>query len=242
MKILMINGTMRKGSTYQVGKLAIEEIMQEGDQLTELFLPKDMPEFCRGCAACIRESETRCLDYLMYMKRFTRMIDEADLLIFTSPVYVMHVSGAMKALLDHYGYRCMIHRPEASMFGKQAICIVTAAGGGIRSALKDIKDSLLYWGVARIYTLGVKVGTSGFEHMEQAAKDQVTENIRKLALKIHREPAAVKPGLKTKILFYIMRKVVRVGNNPADQKYWEEKGWLAKERPWKNKTGQQVEE
>ncbi|MFR3391455.1 MAG: NAD(P)H-dependent oxidoreductase [[Clostridium] scindens] len=96
MKILMINGTMRKGSTYQVGKLAIEEIMQEGDQLTELFLPKDMPEFCRGCAACIRESETRCLDYLMYMKRFTRMIDEADLLIFTSPVYVMHVSGAMK--------------------------------------------------------------------------------------------------------------------------------------------------
>ena len=46
MKILMINGTMRKGSTYQVGKLAIEEIMQEGDQLTELFLPKDMPEFC----------------------------------------------------------------------------------------------------------------------------------------------------------------------------------------------------
>lgn len=28
----------------------------------------------------------------------------------------------------------------------------------------------------------------------------------------------------------------------ADQKYWEEKGWLAKERPWKNKTGQQVEE
>ena len=156
MKILMINGTMRKGSTYQVGKLAIEEIMQEGDQLTELFLPKDMPEFCRGCAACIRESETRCLDYLMYMKRFTRMIDEADLLIFTSPVYVMHVSGAMKALLDHYGYRCMIHRPEASMFGKQAICIVTAAGGGIRSALKDIKDSLLYWGVARIYTLGVK--------------------------------------------------------------------------------------
>ena len=221
MKILMINGTMRKGSTYQVGKLAIEEIMQEGDQLTELFLPKDMPEFCRGCAACIRESETRCLDYLMYMKRFTRMIDEADLLIFTSPVYVMHVSGAMKALLDHYGYRCMIHRPEASMFGKQAICIVTAAGGGIRSALKDIKDSLLYWGVARIYTLGVKVGTSGFEHMEQAAKDQ---------------------GLKTKILFYIMRKVVRDGNNPADQKYWEENGWLAKERPWKNKTGQQVEE
>ena len=101
MNILMINGTMRKGSTYQVGKLAIEEIMQEGDQLTELFLPKDMPEFCRGCAACIRESETRCLDYLMYMKRFTRMIDEADLLIFTSPVYVMHVSGAMKALLDH---------------------------------------------------------------------------------------------------------------------------------------------
>lgn len=238
MNILMINGTMRKGSTYQIGKLAIERIMQEGDQLTELFLPKDMPEFCRGCGLCIRESETRCLDYLMYMKRFTRMIDEADLLVFTSPVYVMHVSGAMKALLDHYGYRCMIHRPEASMFRKQAICVATAAGGGLRSALKDIKDSLLYWGVARVHTLGVKVGTSGWENMDQAAKDQVAENIGKLAAKIRREPTAVKPGLKTKILFYIMRKAVRDGGIEADQKYWEEKGWLAKERPWKGQAGQ----
>ena len=29
----------------------------------------------------------------------------------------------MKAFLDHYGYRWMVHRPEAKMFGKQAVVI-----------------------------------------------------------------------------------------------------------------------
>lgn len=36
--------------------------------------------------------------------------------------------GSMKAFLDHYGYRWMVHRPEEKMFRKQAVCISTAAG------------------------------------------------------------------------------------------------------------------
>ena len=43
---------------------------------------------------------------------------EADLIILASPVYVYHVTGAMKALLDHYGYMWMAHRPEEAMFKK----------------------------------------------------------------------------------------------------------------------------
>ena len=43
MKILMINGTLRQGSSYHVGKLVIERIAENEDQIIELFLPKDMP-------------------------------------------------------------------------------------------------------------------------------------------------------------------------------------------------------
>ena len=43
MKILMINGTMRHGSSYHIGKMVIENIVKEEDQVIELFLPKDMP-------------------------------------------------------------------------------------------------------------------------------------------------------------------------------------------------------
>lgn len=71
MKILMINGTLRQGSSYHIGRMVIEKIAEDGDEIIELFLPKDMPEFCRGCAVCITESEKKCPDYLMYMKRVT---------------------------------------------------------------------------------------------------------------------------------------------------------------------------
>ena len=32
-------------------------------------------------------------------------MDEANVIILASPVYVYHATGAMKAFLDHYGYR-----------------------------------------------------------------------------------------------------------------------------------------
>ncbi|MGF0034513.1 flavodoxin family protein [Bariatricus sp. SGI.154] len=237
MNILMINGTMRKGSSYHIGKMLIEKIAKKEDQISELFLPKDMPEFCRGCAVCIKDSEKKCLDYLMYMKRITKMIDEADLLVFTSPVHVMHVTGALKALLDHYGYRFMVHRPEESMFRKQAVCITTAAGGGMKSTLKDIKDSLFFWGIAKIYTYGVAVAATSWEEVEKAKKDKIELEIDKIVLKLKRDTEKVKPGIKTKILFYIMRSMHKKGMNPVDQEYWKEKGWLEKERPWGKKEG-----
>ena len=59
-------------------------------------------------------------------------------------MYVYHVTAAMKTLLDHYGYRWMIHRPEESMFRKQVVCISTAAGGGMKETTKDIADSTFF--------------------------------------------------------------------------------------------------
>ncbi len=235
MNILMINGTMRQGSSYRIGKLMIEKIAAEEDQIIELFLPKDMPEFCRGCAVCITEGEKKCPDYLMYMKRVTRMIDEADFLVFTSPVHVLHVTGAMKALLDHYGYRFMVHRPEASMFRKQAVVVATGAGGGMRSTIKDIKSSLFFWGVARIYTYGIAVGATQWEDVSMAVKAKIVEDVDKMAVKFTRETDKVEPSFWTELLFYILRHMHKKGMNPVDQAYWKEKGWLDKERPWKQK-------
>jgi len=230
MKILMINGTMRKGSTYTIGKMFIEKTASEGDTVKELFLPKDMPEFCRGCAVCIRQDEKKCPDYLIYMRRLTEMIDEADLLVFTTPVLVFHVSGQMKAFLDHYGYRWMVHRPEASMFRKQAVCITTAAGGGMRKALRDLTDSLRYWGVARIYTYGIAVGAG----IDDSNREKIETAVNNLALKIEHDTSKVTPSLRVKVLFHIMRILQKnKGTTEVDRRYWEEKGWLGRERPWR---------
>ena len=65
-----------------------------------------------------------------------------------------HIARAMKSFLDHYGYMWMAHRPEDVMFKKQALCVATAAGAGMKSTIKDMADSLFFWGVAKTYKIG----------------------------------------------------------------------------------------
>ena len=81
------------------------------------------------------ESEKKCPHYGA-ISPITSAMDEADVIILASPVYVYHATGAMKAFLDHYGYRWMVHRPAKSMFRKQGVCISTAAGAGLSSTNK----------------------------------------------------------------------------------------------------------
>ena len=62
MNILMINGTMKKSSTYRIAKMFVERVTLSQDTVNELFLPKDMPEFCRGCGLCITRDAKKCPD------------------------------------------------------------------------------------------------------------------------------------------------------------------------------------
>lgn len=119
------------------------------------------------------------------------------------------------------------------MFRKQAVCITTGAGGGMYSTLKDMKSSLRFWGVARIYTYGIAVGAICWEGVSASVKEKIVEDIDKLSLKLTRETDKVEPSIRTEILFYIMRHMHKKGMNPVDQEYWREKGWLGKDRPWK---------
>lgn len=233
MNILMINGTGRKGSSYKIGKLFLQKIAKEEDTVKELFLPKDMPEFCRGCGVCIREDEKKCPDYLIYMKRITELIDDADFLIFTTPTFCYHTTGQMKALLDHYGYRWMVHRPEASMFRKYALCIGTASTKGQRQAIKDIKDSLKWWGIKRIYTYGIALGTMEWEEVSEEIHQKIAFGIEATMQKIQAGYKEKLPDLSVRLRFALMRKMQKKSGNEADRAYWEEQGWLGRKRPWK---------
>lgn len=233
MNILMINGTMRKSSTYRIAKMFVERVTLSQDTVNELFLPKDMPEFCRGCGLCITQGAKKCPDYFIYLRRVTRLIDEADLLVFATPTYVYHATGQMKALLDHYGYRWMVHRPEGSMFRKQAVCFATAAGGGMKYALKDITDSLKWWGVGKIYTYGVAVRSMSWNEVDKPIKDKIDKKVNELMAKIVHDRDKVMPSLRARILFYLMRYLHRRAfMQQIDTDYWREMGWLGSGRPW----------
>ena len=229
MKITIIHGQSHQGSTCHIARALAEKL---GGEVTEFFLPRDFGEFCVGCTACFMASETKCPHYEK-LAPITKAIDEADVLILASPVYVYHATGAMKALLDHYGWRWMVHRPEGRMFSKQAVCISTAAGAGMKSANKDMAHSTFWWGVAKTYQLGAAVYETSWERVAEKKKQKIDRKLDKLAGKLRAGQGRVKPGIKTRVVFRVMGMAQKRGWNPADAEYWKENGWTGKVRPWK---------
>ena len=142
-------------------------------------------------------------------------------------------TGAMKSFLDHYGYRYMVHRPEEKMFSKQAVCISTAAGGGMRSTIKDMADSTFFWGCARTYKLGVAVMETRWEIVKPKIKRKIEKKTDSIAKKILSREGKVRPNIKTRAFFSIMSIAQRNGFNEADANYWKEKGWTNGKKPWR---------
>lgn len=229
MKVTVIHGQSHQGSTCHIARSLAEKLSGEA---AEFFLPRDFGEFCVGCTACFVDSETKC-PHFEQLAPITQAIDSADVLILASPVYVFHATGAMKALLDHYGWRWMVHRPEEKMFSKQAVCISTAAGGGMKSANRDMAHSTFFWGIAKTYRYGVAVMETSWERVSGKKKRCIDGKLCRLARKIRANRGHIRPSIKTKAVFAVMRQMQKHGWNEADIDYWREKGWTEKKRPWK---------
>ena len=229
MNITIIHGQSHQGSTCHIARLLAEKL---DGVVTEFFLPRDFGEFCVGCAACFVDSETKC-PHFDRLAPITAAINAADVLILASPVYVYHATGAMKALLDHYGWRWMVHRPEGKMFAKQAVCISTAAGAGMKSTNRDMAHSTFFWGIPKTYRYGVAVMETSWERVSGQKKRRIDEQLDRLAQKIKANYGRVKPSIKTKTVFAIMRQMQKRGWNEADMRYWREQGWTGQRRPWK---------
>ena len=229
MKTVIIHGQDHHGSTYHIARELAEKT---GSEITEFFLPRDFGEFCTGCNTCFGKGESHC-PHAARLDPIKRAMDAADLIILASPVYVFHATGAMKAFLDHLGHRWMVHRPEAGMFRKQGVSVCTAAGAGTRSTLKDMDDSLFFWGVAKRYKLGMNLAAVNWEGVRPSKKAAIDRATTRLAAKLVRRNGRVRPGLKTRLFFWIMHFVQRKGFGPLDAEYWKSRGWTASARPWK---------
>ena len=229
MKTVIIHDQNHNGSTCHIAKQLADKI---GGETSEFFLLRDFGDFCCGCTQCFTKHETKCPHYER-LSPITQAIDEADVIILASPVYVYHATGAMKAFLDHYGWRWMVHRPDERMFKKQGVCISTAAGAGTRSTNKDMADSLFFWGVPKIYKYGIGVAAISWDGVPEKKKRRVEKATDSIADKIIKRNGRVKPGIKTKGFFHIMRMIQKNGWNEADMNYWKAKGWTDNNRPWK---------
>lgn len=231
MKVVIIHGQNHQGSSYNIGRMIANKISGEED-ITEFFLPRDLNHFCLGCYACI-DDDTRCPFY-EEKNKIMSAVEAADVLIFTTPTYCMRASAPMKSFIDLTFNYWMVHRPRKCMFTKKAIVVSSAAGSGTKSAIKDITNTLLYWGVPYVLSYGISVQAMNWNAVVDKKKEKIDKDITKLADKLLKK-RQVKAGIKTKTLFMMMRMMQKMGwgSGDAEKAYWEQNGWMGKDRPWK---------
>lgn len=238
MKIVVINGTEKKGVTFKLKEIFLQPFASKAE-IVEFYLPKDCPSFCAGCTTCFVKGEDKCRN-AQHSKPIREAIENADLLVFTTPAYVMHTTGAMKSFLDHMAFRWLPHRPHPAMFSKRAVIISQCLGAGAKSAAKDIKDSLSWWGISKIEIFITNLMSDiSWDKLPHKKQIKITKKITRLSNKFakinYKKPAHT--TFKTKIKFYmcriIQKSIYKKRVESLDCKYWQEQGWLGAKRPWK---------
>ena len=130
------------------------------------------------------KGEHTCKD-AEYIQKISASLLEADLIVMTSPAYVMHITGSMKALLDHFSYLWMPHRPAPEMFTKRAVIITQCLGAGAKSVAKDIKHSLSWWGISKITIFtGKLMRAIIWENLAEKKRSELTKKMNRLSQKL----------------------------------------------------------
>lgn len=230
MKIAVVYGTERKECTYNIAQEVIKNI---GDaELAEIFLPRDLPEYCISCFRCFTEEQGTCT-HSKYTNPIREKLIWADLIILTSPVYSYHVTGQMKVFLDHFANMWIVHRPQKEMFHKQGLVIATASGPVFTKTLNEMKDSLDFWGVAKTYKLGSALFETRWDKVPSKIKKKISKKAIAIARKIKNNNGVPKPCFRVRKWFFIIRIMQKKFKlNPSDVTYWEKQGWTGKVRPW----------
>lgn len=90
---LFINGSNRKKNSYNF----LKDLMDNEDKLISLS-DKDI-KYCIGCNTCINDLPNYCV-LKDDMKELYNSILEVDKIIIMSPIYMNHVTGILKNVID----------------------------------------------------------------------------------------------------------------------------------------------
>lgn len=236
MKITVINGNNRHGSTWHCTDQVLKEMARQTDvQVTEFFLPKDMPHLCAGCFSCFYNGEDTC-PHAKAMEPIKEALLSADVLVLTSPVYAMDVSGQMKVFLDHLSFQWMSHRPDPRMFHKVGLIVSTTAGAGLSHTVKTMHNSMKFWGMKRIIPFRMAVSAMKWDDVSDKKRRMICAKAQKTARRIVKEAnkaSSSNPMLFTRFFFTLMKGMMK-GNdwNLRDRGHWEANGWLSGDTPF----------
>ncbi|PKM73501.1 MAG: hypothetical protein CVU91_04220 [Firmicutes bacterium HGW-Firmicutes-16] len=230
MRITVINGTEQKGCTFHLKECFLSPL-QEGNEITEFYLPGDFPHFCLGCKTCFMQSEDRCPHAEHTMKIWDAIL-EADLLVIAYPVYVSGIPGQLKALLDHFACHHMVHKPDKGMFAKRAVILSQSLRSSNRTGQREVENNLTWLGISDIKSMGFTLKDSYlWDELTQKRIKKIDRTVRKMACN-YRSIAPTKKSIKVHFLFAISKMMIQKSlkntcTPSSDAQYWRSQGWLS---------------
>ncbi len=125
-KILIIKGSCRKGSfTNRLWQEATKDC--ENTEVTVFDTYSENFAFCNGCNYC--EENGKCVH--RDLDEFFKAFENADVVIFSSPVYNGGFSAPVKALIDRFQiyYTAFYKNGKVQPIKKHRKCVLLAAAG-----------------------------------------------------------------------------------------------------------------
>jgi multimeric flavodoxin WrbA len=131
MKVLMINGSPRKGSNCGVALNEMKKIFEAaGIECTEVVIGN---KSIRGCIACNKCSNTGKCAFNDEVNKLAPLFEEADSLVLASPVYYASANATLIAFLDRLFYST--HFDKTMKVGASIVC---ARRGGCSSTFDQL--------------------------------------------------------------------------------------------------------
>ncbi|MBB2183943.1 NAD(P)H-dependent oxidoreductase [Lachnospiraceae bacterium MD1] len=224
MKVAVVHGQAHKGSTYHLTQMLLDELDCNKEDVRE-FNINGIGQ-CVGCYNCILKDESLC-PHRAQMAPIIEAIDQADVIIINTPNYCMGMTGQLKSFFDHMAYRWMSHRPNGNMKNKIGVAISTTAGMGASKATKDIRNQLFWWAVGKTYQIPFAVSAFSWDQIANKKKMKLTRKVKNLGWKINQKVGYVRPGVKLRLFFQMMKKMQKgLVWNIVDHDYWEKQGWI----------------
>lgn len=229
-KILaIISSPLKGGNTSKlVDHIANEIRKTAGADIEKVFLSDMDLKICKGCHVCVMRGEKFCplkdsRDFL-----FQKM-NEADGIIFATPVYCMQVSTLMKVFIDHFAF--LWHRPR--LFHKKVMvaCVGAGAGPVAKPALDYMELNASRWGMDVVSRIGVLRFDTPMSGKATEGQMKSIANASRLFAEAVAGDVTRSPSLTNLFWFNIWKQSALGGKKKKseDYLYWEARGWLHKD-------------
>ena len=208
-QVIAINGSPRKTTTHRLLE-SIADLLEAHDvKVTILNLRDHRIDDCIGCEQCIRKT-SRCFQADDAQEILDRIV-ASDGVILASPVYLMHITGRLKSLIDKTA--SWVHRPP--LVGKPMISVATTAGAGLMDVQKYLERIAMQWGLHPTGRIGRSL---------QDQRPVLFDDVSSFLWHLNNPPSRYTVTM-AQLMQYQVQRVLALKVLAVDLVYWQDRGW-----------------